>query len=150
MVVQDRWDVPDAEYLQPKSNETSTAAASSTAPESSDIDSSLRWSGLAGVRPSEGINAEELWKSDSSAKVRKSKPYADTVLMLLYHNCHRSSLSVLQMHLCCVRRFSIGTLVNANCCSCRSKRILRHLKSFAAWKMALCCRVMPSRQYGMA
>ncbi len=73
--VQERWNVPNADYVQPKTEDScdqrlnnSTAKA-----ESQDVRNiPAQHESTSATRPSEGMNAEELWKAEANAKVRKS------------------------------------------------------------------------------
>ncbi|KAK9821533.1 hypothetical protein WJX74_007991 [Apatococcus lobatus] len=73
----ERWNVPNADFVQPKAG----MAAGNVKPDdiSADVKHEAEMSskpnreGARGARPSDGINAEELWKPDKSAKISQER-----------------------------------------------------------------------------
>ncbi len=66
--MQERWDVPNAEYVQPKMSDATAQPPPGMLTNGGRDAAASQQSSLPGVRPSEGMNAEELWRPDASAK----------------------------------------------------------------------------------
>ena len=65
--------MPNAEYVQPKAetaSELKSPGISEDGRPATETGVAPRRESMRGARPSEGINAEELWKPDGSAKAR--------------------------------------------------------------------------------
>ena len=64
--------MPNAEYIQPKADATSDLKPHGIATENGEDSAkapAARRESVQGARASDGINAEELWKPDTAAKV---------------------------------------------------------------------------------
>ena len=70
--MQERWNVPNAEYVQPKAKAPADQHlnGNTTQANGGDVhDAPAKQQVNRSARPSEGMNAEELWKPEASAKV---------------------------------------------------------------------------------
>ncbi|KAK9821507.1 hypothetical protein WJX74_005016 [Apatococcus lobatus] len=71
----ERWNVPNAEYVQPKADAAASLMSDGTSAGGAEAEknSAARRESVQGARPSDGINAEELWKPDASGKISQER-----------------------------------------------------------------------------